>query len=101
MADAFRVGRKAGKLAPSLKTEFDAPERRLGKRKQRVSEDDWDAAAKEEVKMRMAPVKLDFPSALAPAIATPAPSSAAAEVIPAQISHVAHPIQPVGHIGGG
>ena len=32
-ADAFKVGRKAGKLAPGLKTEFDAPARRLGKRK--------------------------------------------------------------------
>ena len=31
--DAFKVGGKAGKLARGLKSEFDAPTRRLGKRK--------------------------------------------------------------------
>ena len=37
-ADALRIGRKAGKLAPGLKAEFDAPSRRLGKRRQAPSD---------------------------------------------------------------
>ena len=74
---AFKVGRRAAKLAPGYKAEFDAPERRLCKRKH-VSEEDRDAAAKEEVELRMAPIKLEFP--IAPALETaasaPAPSPA-------------------------
>ena len=71
--DALKVGRKAGKLAPGLKAEFDAPARRLGKRRQPASEEDWAEAAREEEAMRRERVDLPFPdtSPLAPPLAPP------------------------------
>ena len=48
-ADAFKVGGKADKLARGLQSEFDAPARRLGKRK-RVSDEDW--AARQHMRRR-------------------------------------------------
>lgn len=72
--DAFKVGRKAGKLAPGLKAEFDAPARRLGKRKQPASEEEWAEAAREEEATRREAVNLPFPDApppIAPSVAPP------------------------------
>ena len=63
-SDAFKAGRKAGKLAPGLKAEFDAPSRRLGKRKQPASDEDWAQASEEEEAIRRELVKLDFGGSL-------------------------------------
>ena len=68
-SDAFAVGRKVGKLAPSLKAEFDAPSRRVGKRKweseEARSRADEEASA-EEAALRCEPVKLPLPAAVSP-----------------------------------
>ena len=80
-ADAFAVGGKAGKLARGLKAEFDAPARRLGKRKH-ASDDDWVAAAEEAAGIRSEEVKLPLPMRPPPArsapSAPPAPSAPSA-----------------------
>ena len=78
-ADAHKIGRKGGKLAPGLQAQFDAPARRLGKRKTAASDEEWAAAAKEEADVRREPVKLLFSDACLPALPdapTPAPSAA-------------------------
>ena len=71
-AVAFKVGRKAGKLAPGLKAEFDAPGRRVRKRKH-ASPDDWAESAKEEAALRLEPVEFDLPlqPPTAPAVQPP------------------------------
>ena len=82
-ADAFKVGRKAGKLAPGLKSEFDAPARRLGKRK-RASDEDWAAAADEAAGIRKEIVELPLPMRPPPAPrATPVPPAQPAAPTPA------------------
>ena len=80
LEDAFKVGRKAGKLGPGLKAEFDAPGRKVGKRKH-ASEEDWAEAAITEKNVRAEAVKFDFGDATATATATatetpPAPEPA-------------------------
>ena len=81
-ADAFRVGGKAAKLARNggLTAEFDAPARRLGKRKRAASEQDWAAAADEAAAIRSEIVVLPFPMEPPPAARAPR----AAPVPPAQ-----------------
>lgn len=65
-ADAHAVGRKAGKLGPTLKAEFGAPSRCVGKRKWQSEEDraraDAEASAKES-RLRRERVSLPFPKA--------------------------------------
>ena len=81
--DAFRVGGKAGKLARGLKAEFDAPARRLGKRKH-ASDADWVAAAEEAAGIRSEEVQLPFPMRPPPApSAPPAPPARPAPPAPA------------------
>ena len=81
-ADAFAVGGKAGKLARGLKAEFDAPARRLGKRKH-ASDDDWVAAAEEAAGIRSEEVKLPLPMRPPPAPSAPsAPPAPAAPTAP-------------------
>ena len=68
-ADAFKVGRKAGKLAPGLKAEFEAPGRSVRKKKYTSDEalaQALDAAAQKEEKIRREVVTLPFPAAPAP-----------------------------------
>ena len=68
-ADAFAVGRKAGKLGPGLESEFAAPVRRVGKSRFTSNEDRaaaFEAAQQEEAALRQAVVDLPLP-ALQPA----------------------------------
>ena len=92
---AFKVGRKAGKLAPGLQAQFDAPSRRVGKRKwdsDEALQAAQDAAAEEETNVRCAPVDLPFadmppppPRALpAPPASSPAPPPPRAACVPRQ-----------------
>ena len=82
--DAFKVGRKAAKRAPTLQANFDSPTRRVRKRKH-ASEEEWVAAAKEENTRRMAPVELPFPAEPAepaePADPSETPAQAAAREV--------------------
>jgi hypothetical protein len=73
-ADAFKAGGKAGKLARGLQSEFDAPARRLGKRK-RVSDEDWAAAAHEAAGIRKEIVELPLPMRPPPAPRAPRATS--------------------------
>ena len=88
--DAFKVGRKAGKLAPGLQAEFDAPVRRVGKRKHASDaalKDSLREAAEEAAATRCASVKLPFPEAPLPAlperVLPPAPPDAPPDAPPA------------------
>lgn len=64
-SDAFAVGRKAGRIAPGLQAEFDAPSRRVGKRKYDDEERrarDSAAAAAEKAELRRQQVELPLTS---------------------------------------
>jgi hypothetical protein len=91
-ADAFKVGRKAGKLAPGLKAEFDAPARRLGKRKH-TSDDDWAAAANEAAGIRS--MEVDLPLPMRPPRARPAAytAPAAPAMLPAPTPAPTRPVE--------
>ena len=63
-ADAFAVGRRVGKLAPTLKLDFAAPSRCAGKRKHRSEEERVQSlreAAEEERALRAAEADLPLP----------------------------------------
>ena len=68
-ADAHAIGRKVGKLGPTLKAEFGAPSRRVGKRKWQSEEAraraDAEASA-EESRLRRDRVSLPLPEAAPP-----------------------------------
>ena len=64
-ADAFSIGKKAGKLAPGFKKEFEAPRMRAGKRKFSSEEERaraFSAADAEAAAIRLEPVELPFPA---------------------------------------
>eukprot|EP00966_Prymnesium_polylepis_P306880 7091361-Prymnesium_polylepis.1 len=87
---AYRIGRKLGKYASKLKAEFDAPLRRVGKRKfatDELRERDRLAAVEEEMELRREPVSVDDAleeeaAALAASAAAPAAPSAPTSEMP-------------------
>ena len=77
--DAYRIGRKLGKVAPDLKAEFDAPLRRVGKRKysdDSARELDRAAAAREEAEVRREPVDVGLEEEAAALVASTAAPAA-------------------------
>ena len=97
--DAFRVGRKAAKLAPSLKAAFAAPLRGHGKAKYKTTEaaaEGLKAACQKEADLRSETVTLDFPSKL-PRTGAKRQRTEADEPAPAPAAAAAHAAEPWYH----
>lgn len=93
-ADAFVIGKKAGKLGPGFKKEFEAPRTRAGKRKFSSEEERaraFSAADAEAAATRLEPVELPFPAVRAARAQAAALKRKRVEAVPEPMPTPTHP----------